>query len=80
MTTQSFTLTPNPPSITALLEVLERAGYDPDRMPFTPETIDLATDLLACEIDWENTTVLEYEAGEAAEFGAEQCEVGGGID
>ena len=77
MTTATFTLKPNPPSLSELLRVLENAGLDPDRLPFTPETIDLAEALLAIEIDWQNTTVLEYEAREAAEWGAEQVEVCG---
>ena len=32
---------------------------------------------LGCEIDWQDTTVLEYEAREREEWGAEQVEVCG---
>jgi len=77
MTTKGFTLTSNPPSISALLEVMIRSGMDPDQMPWCPETIDLATALLLTEVDWQNTTVLEYESQEGEAFWAERCEVCG---
>lgn len=32
---------------------------------------------LGCEIDWQDTTVLEYESREVDEFWTERCEVGG---
>jgi hypothetical protein len=65
MTTQTFTLTMQLPFVCPAC--MDAVGY-----LFKESGV-----CLGCEIDWEDTTVLEYESREAGEWGAEQVSVRG---